>query len=368
MVRALARLAGVNGFAGNPNVDYLCQEIGFADHYVFVLIDALGMRQVRRLPENSFLRQNLSCELQAVFLSSTATALTSLATGQWPCTHGVPGWFVYLVRHDTNTIPLQFCERNSMQPLSEFGISAEEIYPLPSFWPTAQYTLRCILPKAFTKSPFQKYASGSAECIGYSDTSEAIKITTEKIRNASRPHFTYLYLDELDALLHKNGTGSKAVAEFLRDLDAQLSRLSDASKCHARLVVTSDHGQVDVPEGLRFFLPENDPLLSYLVTRPTGTKRTVFFHVRQGNESTFAEKFRRRFGEHFALLTPDEVEELGLLGPEKLSPTARQRLGTYVGISFHPATFFILPGGKPENIGAHGGLCPEEMSVPLVIC
>ena len=63
------------------------------------------------------------------------------------------------------------------------------------------------------------------------------------------------------------------------------------------------------------------------------------------------------------------TKRLRLLGPSDISPTMRRRLGHFVAISRQPSGLFI---GAPEdsgskNIGFHGGLSPDEMSLPLIV-
>src|SRR3990172_3184585 len=94
--RALASLAGVGGLEMSPAALQLAELIGEAGHYVFVLVDGLGMNLIEEQPTGAFLRNHLALELRAVFPATTAAALTSLATGLWPAEHAVPAWWTYL--------------------------------------------------------------------------------------------------------------------------------------------------------------------------------------------------------------------------------------------------------------------------------
>ena len=84
LARALASLADAPDVAPSHNSDAVERLIGHADHLVFVLADGMGTEQVEALPEDAFLRLHLRAELQTVFPSSTAPAVTSFATGEWP--------------------------------------------------------------------------------------------------------------------------------------------------------------------------------------------------------------------------------------------------------------------------------------------
>ena len=93
------------------------------------------------------------------------------------------------------------------------------------------------------------------------------------------------------------------------------------------------------------------------------------FHILPDHEEPFAMEFRERFGEVYALLTLEQIEDLRLFGPEKLSPIMKKRLGTFMGIAPQSATFLIQPSNNdpPHMIGFHGGLSRQEMEIPLIV-
>ena len=57
------------------------------------------------------------------------------------------------------------------------------------------------------------------------------------------------------------------------------------------------------------------------------------FTFETGARAAFLEEFRERFSEVFALITPDEVDELALFGPEPMRRLARSRIGDFMGIA-----------------------------------
>src|SRR5690349_21268890 len=81
LVRALATLTGVPDIPQTTNVRTIATAIAPADHLIFVLVDGMGLNLVQRLPENSLIRSHLKMDLISVFPSTTAAALTSIATG-----------------------------------------------------------------------------------------------------------------------------------------------------------------------------------------------------------------------------------------------------------------------------------------------
>jgi N-acetylglutamate synthase-like GNAT family acetyltransferase len=368
LVRALLRLGGAEAAGPGPGVDALCRQIGPAEHYVFILIDGMGASQLKKLPSNAFLRMHQVGELRAVFLSTTAAALTTLATGLWPCSHGVPGWWTYLDDRDTSIVTLRFQERTTERPLGQLGVRPEEVFTVPSIWPALKYKPLSVLPAEYLGSAYTTYTTGGTACAGYTNLPQAMAIARKGVLNAQQPSFIYLYLPQLDELSHQRGPDDDRVFNLLRLLDVTLTGLAEALNDRARIVIAADHGQGTVPAERRFILPKDDPLREHLLCRPTGEPTVPVFHIHPSHEEQFAAEFTGRFGEHFALLTARQIEDLHLLGPNGLSEITRRRLGTFVGIARRPSRFYIEPtDGHPEYVGVHGGLSPEEMVVPLVV-
>src|SRR5688500_9014498 len=135
LIRALASLAGVSRIDRSPPVQQLIDLIGPAERYVFVLLDGLGMNILPMLPDNSFVRRNLKLTLQSTCPPTTACALTSIATADWPNRHGVTGWFTHLPEHQLTSMILPFAERFSATPLALRGIKPQDVLPLPPILP-----------------------------------------------------------------------------------------------------------------------------------------------------------------------------------------------------------------------------------------
>jgi len=368
LVMSLFNLTGVGALDIRPGIEAISQRIGQADHYVLVLVDGMGSCQLSRLTSEAFLRRHHVADLQAVFFSTTSAALTTLATGQYPGQHAVPGWWVYLDDRDVSTIALRFQERLTERSLAEMGVSPGELFTVPSRWPTMRYTPLSVLPLPYLGSVYTQYSTGGTACLGYSDLPQAMTLVRKTVFGARGPSFTYLYLPQLDEVSHQRGPNDERVYHQLRILEAALAGLAEAITDQARLIIVADHGQGEVTEDSRFILPSGDTLLSHLRCRPTGEPTTPIFHVRPGHEEAFAVEFTARFGDHFALLSLEEVDRLRLMGPAALSPLMRRRMGTYMGIANRPSRFYIEPCDRhADHPGVHGGLTPEEMTVPLII-
>lgn len=339
-----------------------------ADHYVFVLIDGLGDLQLQHSRCARFLRRTRKLQLRAVFPSTTTAALTTLATAAWPGSHGALGWWLYLFERALPVVSLPFIERNTNRPLGDVGLSPEELFPVPSVWRHLSHEPSSILPLTICDSVYSTYASGGTSRFGYRTPEEAITKAHRVVRQAAGPSLTYVYLPQLDSTMHEQGASGADVDTMLRVLDTALSQLADALGDSATLVVTADHGHIDAPMERRHCIAADDPLAQMLLAQPSGEPRVPFMHVREGHEDAFTESFGERFGDDFVLLTTQEAERRRLFGPGPLSPRARARLGTCVGLPTGRGRLYVEPSGpSSSHLGAHGGLLPEEMYVPLCV-
>ena len=78
---------------------------------VFILIDGMGALLIKNLLPNSFLDNNIKEVATTIYPSTTSVVLTSLATGKYPATHSINGWFSYIEETDESIIGLPFVNR-----------------------------------------------------------------------------------------------------------------------------------------------------------------------------------------------------------------------------------------------------------------
>lgn len=369
LVRALGSWGGADGLDSGDHVRRLRDLIGPAERVVFVLVDGMGSRILEKAPAGGLLRSHTVADLKAVFPPTTAAALTTLATARWPGEHAVVCWWHHLPRLGLSVTTLPFTERWSGRSLAGSGVRPEDVYPMPSFWGRMTRSTLTVLPKQITDSVFSRYAVAETERTGYTGLGEAFDVVATRMASGDGPRFVYLYLPHVDALVHRAGTEDTEVAALLGVLDGQLTRLRAALDDRTRLVVSADHGLVTVPAERQVVLDANDRLMETLLCPPTGEPTVPILHARPGCEVEARRLFTERTGDAFAMLTPDEAEELRLFGPGPLSAEARARLGTYFGVAGEPAAVYTRsPGGTvKKHVGLHAGLSPAEMWIPLIV-
>lgn len=368
MVRAMHSLSGAPGVKSRPQTEVLKKVIGTAEHYVLVLIDGLGEHLLECLPRSSFLRSHHESTLRALFPSTTATALTSLATGEYPAVHGVTGWWVWLAEHGLTATVLPFRERFGEKDLRSFGIGPEEVFQVPPVVPVLGHAPFTLVMEKIADSVYTRYSTGNTPIHGYKEPAAALEEVIRRIAAAQGPTYTYLYLTEVDSLAHEKGVACENMPDILHLADTLMETLASFLKDKARIVITADHGLTDVTG--ESWLNEDHSLMDLLVCPPAGEASVPYFYPKQGLEAEFARAFRDIFGDRFALISRREAEEAGLFGPEPLAESVRPRLGDFIGIAAEPeAIWYEHPEEKDKDRlrGIHGGLRPQEMLLPLIL-
>lgn len=365
LARAMAALAGAP-VACDTASQTIAGLVGAHEHYVFVLVDGLGMSLLELLPEDSFLRSRVSMMLRAVFPSSTAPALTSIATGRWPAEHAVTGWWVYLPRPGITATILPFIERYSETPIDPASVSPSYAFPAPALPRDFDRDSLMYTPREIAGSLYSRYSSGEAEFFGYRKLAPAVDRIVERESVKTTPSYSYLYISAVDTAAHKHGPNARQPMKKLLAVQQQLERLADGLAGRARIVVTADHGQMTIAG--QHVLTAADPLVAMLLVPPTGDGRAPLFHVRPGMHDAFATEFRARYSDDFALLTVDEVDALQLMGPSPLSDETRRRVGDFAGIAMTHAVLLYDPSDDLRALrGHHGGLSPDELRIPLIL-
>ena len=369
LARAVAHIGGAPLGGDDHAAAALAERIGVDRPLLFVLVDGLGDVFVDRLEATSVLGGAERIGLRSVFPSTTAAALTAIATGEWPATHAVPTWFTHLHRREITATILPFVERGSNTALQRFGVTPDEAFPCPSRLAAMPGPLRTYHPRAISNSEFTSYGRGGWPTDPYDHLRDAAAGVVERIAEQSERGVHYLYLPMVDSASHRVGPDGGDTEQALRAVDRAIGAIAEALDGQARIAISADHGAIGVGAQEKSLMLPDDSILDELHTPPHGEPRVPMFCVRRGRGEAFAGAFRERWGERWALLSRAEAEELALFGPGPLSELAAERIGDYIGIS---AGREIIVYGEPGNPqislrGFHAGMLPEEMSIPLLL-
>jgi hypothetical protein len=130
----------------------------------------------------------------------------------------------------------------------------------------------------------------------------------------------------------------------------------------AALVVTADHGQVDVGDNIVTIRPEVGRLTQSL----SGEGRFRWLHARPGCRPALLEAARAQHSDTGWVRSREEVVAEGWFGGA-LRPEVEARLGDVVLAARAPVAF-VDPAdtGEVRLVSRHGSLTEDEMLVPLL--
>lgn len=324
-----------------------------ADQVVLLVLDGLGWDQ---LGARANLAPTLSAmqggPISSVVPSTTATALTSIATGLTPGEHGVVGYRVSVDGEVLNvlrwTTPTGDARRR---------IDPDQFQPHPAFCGQRP----AIVTKAeFVRTGFSGAHLSDVRFHGYRVTSTLVTELRHQLE--AREPFVYAYYDGLDKVSHEYGLGEYFDAE-LAAADRLVDDVLDLLPPGAVLVITADHGQVDVGDNLVELHPEVAAHVSY----QSGEGRFRWLHARPGRVAQLHAAAVAHHADVAWVRTLDETVHEGWWGPS-LSPAARARLGDVALVSRDDVSFVDPDDTGPfQLVGRHGSLTEAEMWVPLLV-
>jgi hypothetical protein len=324
-----------------------------ASQVVLLVLDGLGWEQ---LEARRHLAPTLSAmtggPITSVVPSTTATALTSIATGLTPGEHGVVG---YRVAVDGEVL-------NILRWTTPSGDARGRIDPY-RFQPHAAFCGQRppIVTKAeFVSSGFSGAHLSDVRFHGYRVPSTLVTELRRQLR-AGEP-FLYAYYDGVDKVSHEYGLGEFFDAEIAA-ADRLVADILSVLPPDAALVITADHGQVDVGDRMVGLHPDVAAHVSF----QSGEGRFRWLHARPGRGPALHAAAVEHHADVAWIRTRDETVDDGWWGPE-VSDQARSRLGDVALVTRDEVAFSDPADTGPFSlVGRHGSLTGAEMFVPLLV-
>lgn len=327
-----------------------------ASQVVLLVLDGLGWHQlVERWALAPALGRMVGGPITSVVPTTTATALTSIALGMAPSRHGVVGYRLLVDGPNGREV------LNVLRWRTGTG-DARQWLPAASFQPAAAFGGRpvpVVTKNEFLASGFTLAHLGGTRWFGWSQPS-ALAVEVGRLL-ASGESFVYAYYDGIDKVAHGRGFGPYYDAELVA-ADRLVADVMAVLPAGSALVVTADHGQVEVGDAVQPVAPEIVADISMM----SGEGRFRWLHAAPGRAQALAAAAASRYRDEAWVWTIDELDAGGWFGGS-LTPTMRQRLGDVALVPFAPVAYQDLADqGEHRLICRHGSLTEAEMLVPLL--
>lgn len=354
---------GIPGFANQLHLPA-------AQRVCVVLADGLGRSLLKQKASHTpFLRSILSGGqgsvpnwIDSAFPSTTAASLASLGTGLPAGQHGMVGYDVLdpsqdkvvnlLGNWDAHVDPALWQPHATV--FERLGADADVV--------------TVSLPQ-FGNSPMTQAALRGSRFVGGTSLHARTAAAAEAMSGGGRS-LMYFYVNELDKAGHRYGCQSDRWEHQLEELDSTVKRLSATLPPGTTIVLTGDHGMLDVPESQRIDYSADASLVAG-VRHTAGEPRMVHLYLEPGLPDTQRESlisaWRARFGERIWAFTREQAIGAGLFGD--VQPEVAPRIGDVMIAARDTLALYDTRRVRPaslEVIGQHGSLTKAEREVPFL--
>jgi hypothetical protein len=360
-------LPGAAALLGVPqatDVLNLTEHLGDVRRVVVVLVDGMGWHLLPELAGSTPLLASVLAgdagrlnELVCTFPSTTPTSLASLGTGLAPGQHGILGFTVNVP--GTDRILSHIFWRDDPPPA--------QWQPAPTWFERlrqAGVDARAVLPAPFIGSGLTEAAYRGAQFCPTDHDDDYAAAVIEQLANATG--LVYAYTSTLDTAAHLYGVGSAEWHAAGAYVDTLLSRLLDALPSDAALLITADHGGLNVAADARIDV-DADPRLSAGLRVVAGEPRVRYLHTEPGAAPDVIAAWAEILDGRAQVCSRDDAVATGLFGP--VLPGHLARIGDVVVTCNGDTAVFASRREPPEVaqlVGLHGGATAAEMAIPLI--
>jgi hypothetical protein len=354
LAELLPSVLGALGVAGENDVLGLPRSRRFC----VLLIDGLGWQQLRAHPVQApFLISLAGRAITAGTPTTTVTSLTSLGTGLPPGRHGVLGY--------TTRIP----GTNELLNALKWPAAVDPVayQPHPTVFERAAragVAVTVLGERQFRTSGLTVAALRSPGFQSADTWGERVAAAA----GAAEPEqsLVYVYDGDLDSTGHRAGCDSAAWRHQLTMVDRFAEELWDALPAGTTLLVTADHGMVDVDSSDRVDV-DDVPALREGVALVGGEARFRHVYAIPGATPDVLAAWRAVLGNRATVLSREEAVRSGWFGA--VEGRVMDRIGDVVASVGGESAVEIRSVFPVETsmIGLHGALTTAEMLVPLLV-
>jgi hypothetical protein len=335
--------------------------LGRPERVLVVVVDGLGAEALAARAGHARTlssRLNRGSRIATGCPTTTAAALTTLATGRDPGQHGIVGYSVLDPDRDGVV--------NQLHGFDDGGLPAgwQRCTTLFERATAAGVRAFAVGPRHYADSGFTAAVLRGAEYLGARTLEHRFDAAFDAFA-AGGPAVGYCYIPELDQIAHRDGWSSAAWTAELEAVDAAIAIAASRLGPEERMLVTADHGIVDVPDEQHVLVDEIPGLLDP-VRHLAGEPRMLQLHLAPAERAdTVAEAWRTALRRVADVRTREEAVAAGWFGT--VDPAVAPRIGDVLVAARSRAAFYDgRDGAGRRMIGQHGAWTDAERLVPLL--
>ncbi|MGV8857254.1 alkaline phosphatase family protein [Rhodoglobus sp.] len=336
-------------------------------HAVVVLVDGLGAQSLKaraghaRTLSSAFSKTSV---IQSGFPTTTAAALASLTTGARAGQHGLVGYSALDTVND-----------RVVNQLSGWDARLDPAVwqRVPTLFERASergHTAVAVGAARYRDSGFTRAVLRGAKYVAAGSLADRLRAAVAVAGSSDAASLTYVYAPELDMAGHANGWQSPQWTHALEALDGALAGVVGQLADDQGMLVTADHGMVDVPAHAHVLFDTSPELLAG-VRHVAGEPRCLQLHYEPSlttDERT--EVFDRWYAaeSHRSwVVSRDDAIAAGWFGD--VAPAVAPRIGDIIVAARKAIAYYDsrIPNDHGRlMVGQHGSWTDDELRVPLV--
>lgn len=342
--------------------------IPHATTYCVVLVDGLGFHNLQSVAKQApFLTDHLQGPLRSAIPSTTATNVSYFGTG---LAGGRTGMLGYTVQNPAT--------KRIMNLISWNGA------PDPATWQKEPPIFEQLSHAGITSvsvGPWVFEGSGLTEAALRGSEYEAAETLEERVRTAAEVaaepdvQLVYMYWGEVDATGHHYGPNSAQWREEVVRIDRALYSLRQQLPPQVPLIITADHGMVDIPDENSNVFPGPSRIdiaehmeLQRNISNVAGEPRFLHLHTEPGTAEPVASAWQNFLGERAQVFLRDDAIKQGMFG--HVAQRNLEVIGDVVVAMLGDVTVGDSRFQSPTALGLrgmHGSVTDLECTVPLIV-
>ena len=337
------------------------------NHAVVLLVDGLGAHSLKarsghaRTLSSAFSKNSV---IQSGFPTTTASAIASLTTGAQAGQHGLVGYSALDTVND-----------RVLNQLSGWDALLD-----PAVWQRTStiferatergHTAVAVGAARYRDSGFTRAVLRGARYIAAGSLAERLRAAVAVAGTSDAASLTYVYAPELDMAGHAHGWQSPQWTHALEALDAALAGIVGHLADDQGMLVTADHGMVDVPAHAHVLF-DTAPELLIGVRHIAGEPRCIQLHLEPGlsadERSRVLGRWQGAEAHRSWVVSREEAITAGWFG--EVDQDVAPRIGDIIVAARKAIAYYDSRSLNDRGrlmIGQHGSWSDDELRVPLL--
>ena len=362
-------------------------DAGGVENVILLVCDGFGHREWKNQAGRGFVKtiseKGSVRPITTVFPSTTAAALSAISTGLTPQEHGLPEWYVYMSEIGEIIVSLPFTRPGEYGRDTLVGtldpkalLDEQTIFQRLKAEGVKSVTF---VNRPLARTVYSTLSRKGSELASYMTSSDFAVSLRRWVEKSRGPTMFYAYWPYIDTVEHTYGPNTDEVeveASLISHAlqEGFLSKMSREAAKKTLILVTADHGQVNVVPEKLLYMNRWTKLSRVFAKTPSGKSilpwggaRDVFMQIEEDLLDETADYLEAKFAGSASIIKTADLIDQGMFGINKPSRRFRRRAGNLMILPHGTKTawYRYRKGDSLKVKGHHGGLTKDEMTIPL---